>query len=330
MGSVLRVAVVALAVLAVLLSGCQQAAQKAVEQATGVQTSQKGDTVTVKGKEGETVVISSQVPEEFKSFPVPQGFKLDSSGTMTQGGDKLSVASWKGNSTFQAVQEFYQKAMPGQGWKEEASFATDTGGMLSYSKGDQNGLTITYGKEGDDITITAMLGKSTAKPSGSGTTSGSSASGSAAKPAGSDASSGAKPTAAAGRPEPTPKPEATPTPEAPKTTDASALPAELKDVPVPSAFAIVKDSVMRQAEGGQFKAAEARWFGKTSLKETAAFYAKTMPGKGWNEDSSEGGEDSASFLYTNLYTNAKDSDLTLEIEVEKVEAGTEIWMRLSK
>ncbi|MDA8187675.1 MAG: hypothetical protein M0T85_06005 [Dehalococcoidales bacterium] len=159
----LRIAIVSLAIIALLVTGCGQVAQKAVEQATGVQVNQKGDSVTVKGKDGQSVQFSSQMPDELKDFPVPQGFKLDSSGSMSSGGDKLSVASWKGNGTVQDVAQFYKKNLTEKGWKEESSFNSQDGGLLNYSKGEQS-ATITIDKKDSGIEISLLLGKSNKKP----------------------------------------------------------------------------------------------------------------------------------------------------------------------
>jgi hypothetical protein len=157
-----RHALISLTALGVV--ACASPAQKAVEQATGVQTSQKGDTVQIKGQDGTTLSVSSQLPDDLKNFPVPPGFKPDSSstGSMSAGGDKLAVASWKGTGTLDSVAAFYKTAMPAQGWTEVSTLSTDSGGLLIYSKGDQNGLTITTSKDADGVTISVLLGHNAA------------------------------------------------------------------------------------------------------------------------------------------------------------------------
>ena len=159
----LRSAIAALIIAALSVTGCAQVAQKAVEQATGVQVDQKGETVTLKGKDGEAVTLSSQTPEELKNFPVPQSFKLDSSGSMSSGGDKLSVATWKGKGTVQEVAQFYKKALSDKGWKEDLSFDSQDGAQLSYSNGTES-ATITINKQDSDIEISVLLGKTSQKP----------------------------------------------------------------------------------------------------------------------------------------------------------------------
>ncbi len=167
-----RLVVMGMVVLVLASAGCQQAAekatQKAVEQATGVQISQKGDQVTLKGKDGEAITIGSQVPDELKNFPVPQGFKAakDGFGSMSSKGDALSVGSWEGSGTPDSVLEFYKKTMPGQGWTEDYSFSAEDGGQIGYTKG-RNQAVVTVDKSDKTTTISVLWGKSgsqSAKP----------------------------------------------------------------------------------------------------------------------------------------------------------------------
>lgn len=159
-----RLVIISFLIVAFLLTGCAQAAQKAVEQATGVQVDQKGENVTIKNKDGEQMTFSSNVPDELKNFPVPPGFSVDASGagSMSTGADKVSVATWKGKGSVDDVVAFYKKTMADQGYKEDFAMTAGDGGTLSYSKGE-SGAMITIGKQGGDITIGVLLGKSPAK-----------------------------------------------------------------------------------------------------------------------------------------------------------------------
>jgi len=145
--------------LAFLLTGCQQATQKAVEQATGVQVNQKGEAVTVKGNSGETVTYSSQVPDDLKGFPAPQGFKISQGGGMvagSKGSDKMAVATWQGKGSLQSVSDFYKKTMVDQGWKQDLAQEMGELAQFQFSKGqNQATVIVTSGKE--DLTIQVML-----------------------------------------------------------------------------------------------------------------------------------------------------------------------------
>jgi hypothetical protein len=145
-------------VVVLLVSGCAQAAQTVVEKTTGVQVNQKGDTVTVKGKDGEQVTISSKLPDELKTFPVPQGFSLETSGSMSSGDGNLATGSWKGKASVQDVAAFYKKTMTDQGWKEEYTFSADDASQASYSKDGQL-ANVTMSKEDSGSTVTVLLTK---------------------------------------------------------------------------------------------------------------------------------------------------------------------------
>ncbi len=158
----MRYALSLLAVLLLAATACGQVAEKAtekaVEQATGVQVNQKGDSVTIKGQNGETVSIGSQIPDELKSFPVPQGFKADASsgGSLTQGKDKTSVASWRGKGSVQSASDFFKKSMVDQGWKQESAMDMDDAAQLSYTKGTNRAI-VTINKEDEEVTVNVML-----------------------------------------------------------------------------------------------------------------------------------------------------------------------------
>ncbi|HLB11483.1 MAG TPA: hypothetical protein VJO15_00840 [Dehalococcoidia bacterium] len=157
----LRTGLVALGLVALLLSACAPAAEKAVEQIAGVtveKTGQKGESVTIKGKEGQSVTISGEAPDELKGFQVPQGFALESSGSVSSGGEKVVTGSWKGKGEVKAVAEFYKKSMAGQGWKEEFSFEAGDGAQGAYTKDGQK-MIINVAKAEGDIELTVMLTK---------------------------------------------------------------------------------------------------------------------------------------------------------------------------
>ena len=137
----------ALLSLGVLVSGCAAAAQQAAQQATGVQVDKTGNSVTLKGTDGQSTTIDSSIPDDLKNFPVPQGFKSQGGGTMTSGGDKVAAVSWKGTGQIQSVVDYYKSTLPGQGWTEEGTYISGDGGMLNYSKPDGSGLTVTVSKD---------------------------------------------------------------------------------------------------------------------------------------------------------------------------------------
>ncbi len=159
----MRNLVICMLALALALTGCQQVAQKAtekaVEQATGVQVSQRGDTVSVKGKDGESYTFGSQTPDELKNFPVPQGFNADQgggAGVISKGNEKMAMASWKGTGNVQSVSDYYKKIMVDQGWTQE--MAQDLGDMaqLSYTKAQDHAV-VTISKADQNVTVQVLF-----------------------------------------------------------------------------------------------------------------------------------------------------------------------------
>ncbi|HEX2922416.1 MAG TPA: hypothetical protein VHS28_00115, partial [Chloroflexota bacterium] len=279
------------------------------------------------------VTVGSQVSDELKNFPVPQGFKMDKDGlgTVSSKGDTLSVGEWEGSGTPASVLEFYKKTMPGLGWTEDLSFSTETGGQVSYTKG-QSQAVVTINKSDSTTQLSIMVGKSgslksnssSAGGSGAGASSGTNiaTTGSTPAPAAAPTKASAAPTKAAAA---TPKPEATATPAAPKLGSASSVPDELKQVPLPSGFSVVDGSMMRQAAGGVFALATGKWFGKSSVADVVKFY-KTAMANDWDEDYVTTSGDEAICTYT----NKKKPELSAEIEVMKEEAGTIVTVSLTQ
>jgi hypothetical protein len=304
----------------VAVTGCQRvvetAASKAVEQSTGVQVSTKGDSITVKGKDGETVTIGGGVSAELKDFPVPPGFQpeKDGFGQMSSGGDGVSVGSWSGSLTAQAAGDFYSKTMKDQGWTEDSNMKSGEGGQWTFSKGDRQAMVTIEGK-GSSSKVTVLLGKPAGKA-------GAAAAGVAANAAASAASSAgvatppvvSQPAAAAAA--------AAPPAAAPKTGSASSVPDELKAIPAPSGFTVVDGSTMRMAQGGKFQGATAQYFGKSTVKEVREFYKKSLTD--WNEDfAAEAGDQ-----VTAVYSDKKGAQ-QLSVSVGKTDAGTEVTLALT-
>lgn len=274
-----------------LIASCQQVAEKAtekaIEKATGVQ------------------VADGAVPAELKDFPVPSGFTYGGGGSISKDGDKMTTASWTGQSTPAEVEAFFKKEMPGRGWKEESVMNTDSGSLLSYSKADQTGVMITVSKEDNgEITIAVILGKSSNKPT---------------------PTAESESVTAAEAPEATPtigEAEPTPTPAAPETDPSANIAPQLKAIPLPSGFQVEKDSFETMNANGKLAMASARWFGKTDAKQSFEFFKKEIPAAGWTELFST--EDSDGFTLT---YNGKD-ELNLAIQIRMIETGTEIEMVL--
>jgi hypothetical protein len=295
-----------------LIGGCAQATEKAVENATGIKvdTNAKGDSVTITNNDGEKITVkgSNELPAELKDFPVPDGFKSDGGGTMSSNGASVSGMNLKGKGTIKDVAEYYKSTLPSKGWtKEGTAMESEDSSLLSFKKGDFSVmLTINKEKSGDGITVGVIGSKSSSTPQVTKTKS---------------SSDEAKPTSTPA------KPKATSTPAAPATTDASVLPAELKDIPVPSGFAVAKGSTSRLENKGAFAFAGAKWVGQGNLADIYKFYSDNLPSKGWKVGNSYTKEDIAELTCTR--TQGSDS-YNLIVEIQKKTTGIEAKVSLNK
>lgn len=144
-----------------MLGGCAAAAEKAVEQTTGVSVSEKDDTVTIKGKDGESVTINSSMPDELKAFPLPSGFKYESGGSSTSAQGQMSIATWKGKGNIAAIGEFYKKTAADQGWTVGLTMGDGEGGQLQANAKDGKNYMISFSSQEDgEIEISVMVSKS--------------------------------------------------------------------------------------------------------------------------------------------------------------------------
>lgn len=300
-----------------LATGCigkavEKAAETAGERALGIDIDKKSDSVTIKGKDGESITVGSKIPEALKNFQVPSSeFKAGEGGSLSSGGDTLSTASWKGKGTVDNVVEFYKSSLPKQGWKETAVFTSGDGAMLSYTKDPDESLTITLSaKSGGEVEIAVLLGKTTLK----------------ATPVASPRASGASSTPTPASTPVSSRPQPTPTTAAPATTDSSALPEEMRGLPVVPGYQVVKGSTQRMTTEGKLSFATATWIGRTSVKDVGNFYKNSLPGNGWKEAMFETAEDEVNAWYENV----KDPALNLRLFVTKTDAGTEVEIDLMR
>ncbi|MBI3979065.1 MAG: hypothetical protein HY331_12850 [Chloroflexi bacterium] len=295
-----RVAIISAIIGVLWLLGCSSPAP-AVDK--------KGESVSIKGPEGQQAVVSKQLPPEFAGWPAPQGFAPGGSVSVSARGQQGAAASWVGKGTTAAVVDFYKRTLTQQGWKEEFAMDSGTGSQLGFSKGEESALIIAD-KQGDDVTVSVILSKSGRPAAAVPTAPGAAAVPTVARPT---APAAAAPTAA------------TPTPEPPALADASALPAEMKDLPVPAGFAVEKGTTQRLTTGTTFQGATATWVGKGTVKDVAAFYRQALPAKGWQEQAFLESEENATLAF-----DSSDGSLHLGIIINKDDDGTRAMVSLTK
>lgn len=150
-------------VLAIGVAACKQAAQKAVEQATGVKVEDDGGSVTVKTDEGEATVKTGQkLPERFpESVPVYEG-TIETASSMTAGGTETFSVVVQADDDLDTVKKFYLKEMPARGWKVQMTLDTGTGesrGVLITAEREGLGLNVTLEeRSGGKTQVTLMVG----------------------------------------------------------------------------------------------------------------------------------------------------------------------------
>ncbi|MHB1131827.1 MAG: hypothetical protein ACYC4L_05495 [Chloroflexota bacterium] len=316
-----RVLFVSLVILALVLAGCSSPAAPAATPAASSNAPGGGatpagkpaDAITITGNQGEKITVGSGLADEFKAFPVPGGFAFDSAGSMTAAGKdgaKLAAATWKGKVATAAVVAFYKKAATEQGWKEDMSFSDADGGQLWFTTKDGLSYIITYaGKDGAELELNVLASKES-------------------KPTPAAASPAATETKAAAAPPATPV-ASTPAPAAtvaaPALADASALPAELKDLPIPGGFGVQKDGIARIASGGQFSMATAALWGTASPEKVVDFYQQALPAKGWQEEAAITNDDGADLAFM---MEKDGGEWVLAISIAKEDGGTRVQVVL--
>jgi hypothetical protein len=163
--------VLALALAAAALVGCQQVAQKAteaaVEKATGVKVDTQNQTITTTDKDGNKTELSAAegaYPDGFPSdFPQYPGGTVDSGlkGT-TDGVDSFTVII-KTPDAAKDVYEWYLAELEKAGWKIDQKMDGTTsdsafGSIVALKDGQKAGVTVSRGADETDTSIMVGLG----------------------------------------------------------------------------------------------------------------------------------------------------------------------------
>ncbi|MGI5835381.1 MAG: hypothetical protein ACOX87_02675 [Chloroflexota bacterium] len=192
----MRSLVLLLFILAMALVGCQspvekakeavaeKITEKAIEQVSGGDIEKKGENVTF-SKDGESLTVGSDLPEELKGFPIPKDFKIveNSFSRVVTKNEKAVGGRWTGPGTMESVGEFYASAMPQQGWSQVTALDSATASLRSYTR-DGWQVNVSWSKQESEIALSISM---TNKP---------------------------LPTATPAKPTATPKPTSTPKPTA--------------------------------------------------------------------------------------------------------------------
>jgi hypothetical protein len=160
----LGLAFVLVLVLAVALTGCQQAsdqaAKSAVEAATGVKVDQSGGNVTVTGPDGSSTTVGQSLPAGMPTdFPVYAGKVITSGKSTTSEGTSYSYSMETADGV-QAVSDWYKAEFEKGGWKIDNTFVGGDSGsetsMMTCTKGTMQG-NVTAGMSEGKTTIIGVL-----------------------------------------------------------------------------------------------------------------------------------------------------------------------------
>jgi hypothetical protein len=151
--------------LAVALGGCQRAAERVVEEATGVRIDEDGDSVTITGPEGEQAEFgaSASLPEGWpEDHPVYEPADIESSMSFSGDDGAQYTVYMTTSDAFADVLAWYKQAAVDAGWtiESEGSLEMDgtNSGYFYLNKGNANSsVSVTQGENGEDVMITMIV-----------------------------------------------------------------------------------------------------------------------------------------------------------------------------
>jgi hypothetical protein len=155
--------VVVLTLAALTLSGCQQMAKDALQNATGVSVDQSG--VTVPTPSGGQATIGSskgQVPEGFPAeFPIPEGSTVTRGSKVSVGSGTLYQVSLDVPSEPLALLETYSVKLKAAGYDIVSQNKVDAGsmkgGVITARKGTAGEATVTVRQSGTGSKVTLSV-----------------------------------------------------------------------------------------------------------------------------------------------------------------------------
>lgn len=152
--------------LAVPLSGCQQMAEKAVEEATGgdVKIKDGGKDISIKGPDGGEVNIqsSTKLPADWpKDVPVPEGAKIvNTASTSGPDGESLMNLVIETSQSAEELSSEFKQSLESNGWKIETQSTSGDGATLQATKTDPERSTVVLiGSTDGKTTATVTVGE---------------------------------------------------------------------------------------------------------------------------------------------------------------------------
>jgi hypothetical protein len=150
--------------LVLLMAGCNRS--KTVSTPSGdVKVEESGkagqSTLTVTGKNGETMTINSEgskLPDDYpKDVPVASGAKIVMATSVNNADNKGSSLVLESADSFDKTVAFYKKGLADNGWKIDATISGENMTMLTAAK-DTRQLVVQIGESEGKCSVTQHLG----------------------------------------------------------------------------------------------------------------------------------------------------------------------------
>lgn len=137
-GVVLVLVLVAGLVAVLGLTGCEKAAEEAVEDAAGVDVDNDDGSVTIEGDDGASITMDTEAAELPEGYPddapVYDG-KLEAAWEATQDDSTSYSLSMTTKDGVEEVVDWYKDALQDEGWTITQTYADSSNGMLNAEKG---------------------------------------------------------------------------------------------------------------------------------------------------------------------------------------------------
>lgn len=130
----------------VIFSGCgkslgQTAAEKIIENKTGVKVEQNGDTVKIQDQQGNTMVATSgkSIPNDFPAdAPYYKNGRIETASTMDLSDGKSYSAIIMTNDSIESIAKFYREELKNNNWKVNVDSTIGEMVTIGAQKGQAN------------------------------------------------------------------------------------------------------------------------------------------------------------------------------------------------
>jgi len=159
-----NILLLALALIVVIaLTGCssiaENATEKAIEGATGVEVDQNGEGVKIKTKDGEAEISGGEnkVPDGFPEGFVYKGGTIGLTTKSSAEGKTHYTIIFETKDKAEKVTEFYKEAIQDSGYEIDATTEMSGINMMSFKKGEESTGQVSVQSESDGRTVVNII-----------------------------------------------------------------------------------------------------------------------------------------------------------------------------